>query len=69
MQVDLDKQDFINLVKGVSPKSMQECDDYTKFGFMKFTGNQHNERWDWVDAKLKTLTNQELFRLYKKHKL
>jgi len=65
---DLDLQDLINLVKSVNPKSMQECDDYTKIGLMKFTGNQWNENWDWVEDALKNLDKDELFELYKKHK-
>jgi len=47
MLVDLTKQDLINLIRGIKPKSMQECHDYTKTGLMAFSGNQHNEDWDW----------------------
>jgi hypothetical protein len=68
MTVNLSKQDLINLVKGVKPKSMGVCDDYTKKGLMKFTGNQWNEDWDWVTDELDKMSEEELFNLYIKHK-
>ena len=68
MKADLSKEDLINLVKGVSPKSMSECDAYTKTGHMVFTGNQWNEDWSWVQSKLESMGEQELFELYIKHK-
>lgn len=68
MKADLSKEDLINLVKGVQPKSMSECDAYTKSGLMTFSGDQWNENWSWVVAKLETLGEQELFELYIKHK-
>lgn len=67
MNVDLNKIDLVNLVLSQTPDSMQECHDYTKTGFMKFTGNQHNENWDWVKSELETLSKIELWNLYKKH--
>jgi len=68
MKVDVTKEDLINLLKGTSPKSMQECIDYTDKGLMKFTGSQWNENWDWVVDKLESMSEIELFNLYIKHK-
>jgi hypothetical protein len=69
MNIELSKEDLINLVKSVSPSSMQECIDNTNKGLMTFTGNQHNERWSWVDAKLDGMSDGKLYNLYIKHKL
>ena len=68
MKVDLSKQDLINLVKGVSPKTMQECINNEKSGLMRFSGNQHNEKWDWVNSKLESMSEHQLLTLYNKHK-
>ncbi len=68
MHVELSKQDLINMVKGVKPKSMEECNNYTKSGLMVFSGNQWNEDWDWVTVKLETMSEVDLFNLYLKHK-
>ena len=68
MLVDLTKQDLINLIRGIKPKSMQECHDYTKTGLMAFSGNQHNEDWDWVTSELDKMSDRALINLYQKHK-
>ena len=68
MKTELSKEDLINLIKGIKPKSMEECHDYTKTGLMKFTGNQWNEDWDWVTSELDKMSDEELFNLYLKHK-
>lgn len=68
MKFDLSKEDIINMVKGVSPKSMEDCVNYTNSGLMKFTGNQWNENWDWVVSELQSKSEEELFNLYLKHK-
>jgi len=64
LQLELDQTDLLNLLKSVKPKSMQECDDFTKLGLMKFTGNQHNENWDWCTDKLTQFSLNELWILY-----
>ncbi len=64
INVNLDHDDLLNLIKSVKPKTMQECDDLTKVGWMKFTGNQHNENWEWCLDKLKDLSVDDLWTLY-----
>jgi hypothetical protein len=68
MLVEVTKKDLINMINGIHPKSMQECDDYTISGLMKFTGNQWNENWDWVTSELEKMSEEQLFNLYIKHK-
>ena len=68
MLVELTKQDLINLIKGIQPKSMQECHDFTITGLMKFTGNQHNEDWEWVTSELEKMSDRALINLYQKYK-
>jgi hypothetical protein len=68
MTIHLSKEDLINLVMGVKPRSMTDCDKYTKIGLMKFSGNQWNEDWDWVKSELEKKSESELYDLYVKHK-
>ena len=67
MKIDLNKIDLINLVTSQTPDSIQQCDDYTKQGLMKFTGNQWNEKWSWMKDELEKLSETKLWDLYKKH--
>lgn len=66
--VQLTKADFINLVKSVRPKTMEECSALTIIGLMKFTGNQHNEAWDWEEMVLNEMTEKRLWNIYNLHK-
>lgn len=68
MKVDLTKQDLLTLVKATKPDSIEECDGLTKLGQMKFTGNQHNENWDWTAPYLSGLSETKLWNLYKKYR-
>ncbi len=61
-------QDIINMIKGVKPNSMIECNKLTEKGLMKFTGNQWNENWDWVECELLKMSDESLFNLYAKYK-
>lgn len=45
--------------------SMEFADKCTKWGFAKFTGNQHNEEWSWDADVLKQQRNDVLLILYK----
>jgi len=47
---------------------MQECDNYTKKGLMVFSGNQWNENWSWIESELSKMSEQQLYKLYLKHK-
>lgn len=62
MTVDLDKEDLISLVKGITPPYslfehplVKECGSYTG-GFV--------DRWTWHHYKLKELNEQTLYNLY-----
>ncbi|MEK6828897.1 MAG: hypothetical protein AABY15_02140 [Nanoarchaeota archaeon] len=67
MNVDLSKDDLKRLLQSTWP-DMQFCSDQTKLGHMKFTGNQHNEKWAWEDSYLDSLSEQEIWNLYQTHK-
>lgn len=64
----LKKEDLVNLVSSTQPNSIQECCNYTDKGLMRFSGNQHNENWDWVKSELMKLSENKLVKLYNKHK-
>ena len=57
-----DRSIYLLAVKGLSP-TINQCIDYTNKGLMKFTGNQWNEDWDWVDEELEKLTDDQLRQL------
>ena len=38
---------------------MQTCDDLTKMGLMRFSGNQWNEDWDFVREKVEKLSDEK----------
>lgn len=63
MLVDMNKYDLINMLKGCS-MSYQQCEKQTTAGLMKFSGNQHNEDWDWIVEKLMMKSEEELLKLY-----
>ena len=67
MLVNLDRQDLINLVNGVSPSS-DECIKLEGLKYMKFTGNQSSEEWQWSQEFLKSISNEELYKLYCQYK-
>jgi len=64
----LDKTDLVNLVSSTQPDSIQECCKLTDKGLMRFSGNQYNEKWDWVKSELMKLSENKLAKLYNKHK-
>ncbi len=59
----LEKQHLINMLHGVTP-SCEVSQQLTERGLMQFTGNQHNERWDWVRTRLTSLSEPQLWELY-----
>ena len=64
MLVNLDRQDLISLVNSVSP-SMDECIELEGLKYMKFTGNQSSEEWQWNQEFLKLINEEEeLYKLY-----
>ena len=63
MLVNLDRQDLISLVNSVSP-SADECIKLQGLKYMEFTGNQWNEDWEWNQEFLKSINEEELYKLY-----
>lgn len=51
-------------VRTREPKSVDECSSLEKRGLMRFVGNQHSERWEWVPTAVRQLTFLELLELY-----
>lgn len=64
MNVELDKQDLIRLVKGTSNEIGYELMDYLK-PIGKLTGFP-NEKWYWDEQALKSMTERQLYIVYKK---
>lgn len=66
IKVELDRKDVKRMVSGLSPATMSKWIELEKIGFMKFTGNQWNEKWDWNWDKLdeKAPTAKRLFEFY-----
>jgi len=61
MNVDLEKEDLINLVNGVSPSyDLFEITIVKKCG--RYSGSYGT--WDWIHSELKQLSEEELFELY-----
>lgn len=67
MIIDLKREDLYRLLQSIYP-DMQFCNEQIKKGNMIFTGNQHNERWQWKESYLDDLSEQELWDLYQTHK-
>lgn len=57
------KQEAIDAICG-RPFSYGTAEVLVKYGYMKFTGNQHNENWEWERSKLKEQSLDRLNRLY-----
>jgi hypothetical protein len=63
MNITVDQQDLIHLLKGITPP-MSICIDLEKKGVMEFCGNQYNENWRFKQSWLKEQDEQTLFKLY-----
>jgi hypothetical protein len=69
MLIELEHKDLVRLVRSVQPYDMQDCDDLTQQGKMRWTGNQYNESWEWEVSYLNKLTDDQLVDLFKRLKL
>jgi len=64
MNIDLDRKDILNLLKGIGvPPGPSKFDN-----LITFTGNQHNESWKWEKEQLDRMSKNELIILYQKVK-
>jgi hypothetical protein len=61
MKVELDKEDLVNLVSGISPSYIQIIKpEFKKLG--EYNGSY--DRWSWYDYALQELSEKELYSLY-----
>lgn len=63
---DAAKNLLVYAVIGVGFPSYSLADEMTRLGFAKFTGNQHNESWQWDQGKLEALSLDQLAQLFRK---
>jgi hypothetical protein len=63
MTIELNKNDLISLVKGVSP-SYAAMQHHTISPLGSYTGGFH-DKWYWHTYKLEELTEEQLYNLYK----
>jgi hypothetical protein len=64
MRLDLDREDIINLICGHPRPSMADCEKLKEAGWMRWTGNQWNESWEWNRGVLRTLSEDGLVGVY-----
>lgn len=64
MNIHVTKEDLIAMLKGAKNMSITTAMELEKKGLMKFTGNQWNENWDWVDSELQKMSDEQLYNLY-----
>ena len=64
MSIIVNKKLLVDAIASCSFGSMQAADSYTKLGLAIFTGNQWNDRWEWVKPGLMNLSFEELVDLY-----
>lgn len=62
------KELYIDAICGAGFPSYDFAGEAVKAGKARFTGNQHNERWEWDRTALNKGTEQELRTLYSKIK-
>lgn len=60
----MNKKMLIDAIIGRGFESMSFADRMTKKGLAKFTGNQWNEKWDWIREKLEKKDEAFLTELY-----
>ena len=55
---------LIDGLVGVGFKSIAYAEQAVAAGYAKFTGNQHNESWQWDRARLEKTSEAEALALY-----
>ena len=64
---DIDyKKLLIDAICCREPADVAVCCKLEDLGYLKFIGNQHNERWAWLRARLEEHTVRALEKLYQK---
>jgi hypothetical protein len=62
--MEITKSLLIDAIKGKGFFTYADCGKMESLGLAKFTGNQHNEKWDWIPERLERLGMDELKRIY-----
>jgi hypothetical protein len=62
------EQLYIDALLGAGTGDIDNSIRLEKLGFVEFTGNQNNEKWEWKKKYLHTLTLSELEKLYEEIK-
>ena len=55
---------LVDAICGAGFPTYQLADAYTRTGFASFTGNQHNEAWEWNREALSKLEEYRLMFIY-----
>lgn len=55
---------LIDGIVGVGFKSVEYAQQAERAGYARFTGDQHNERWEWVRERLELTSEQEALAIY-----
>lgn len=63
INVDLEKNDIVNLLCGFSP-NLSQSEQLEKAGFMENTGNGWSVGWKWKRETLNQMDENILFHLY-----
>lgn len=64
MKYTLHRSDIIKLIQSSRPNNCQDCCDLQRLGYMKFTGNQWNENWDWNLSGFDDMNEDQLWDFY-----
>lgn len=59
-----DKSVLVNAIYGAGFPSMQHAVMAEREGYARFTGNQHNEEWQWDRDRLRHMADADLKALY-----
>lgn len=60
----MDKELLVDAVVGKGFTSLSDAIEMQERGLAYFSGNQHNEKWDWDRVKLRELDEAQLQQLY-----
>ena len=64
----LNQQELISLISGITLKDTEKYIEYEEKEWMKFTGNQWNENWEWDRQALSKFPKWWLIEFYEKLK-
>lgn len=59
-----DKKLYVHALMGGKKPKPERCEEFTRAGLMRFTGNQHNMSWDWVESEVTKLPYYAIRAMY-----